>query len=128
MAQDEKPKLYIYKEVMQGRAQVGLVVRTSVDDYLKGVIKIHEFTRADKEQDRINYVDYCDANTGLIFLTYRPQKEIDAIVNTWMADHTPVYDFTSDDGIQHTVWTIDDDSIIGKLVNTVCADSGIICG
>lgn len=117
LAQDENAKLYIYKEVMQGRAQVGLVVRTSVDDYLKGVIKIHEFTRPDKEQDRINYVDYCDANTGLIFLTYRPQQEVDAVVNAWMNDHAPVYDFTADDGIQHTVWAIDDDSVIEKLVN-----------
>ncbi len=117
LVQDEKPQLYIYKEVMQGRTQIGLVTRTSVDDYLNGVIKIHEFTRADKEQDRINYVDYCDANTGLIFLTYRPQREIDVIVNTWIAEHASVYDFTSDDGIQHTVWTIDNDSIIEKLVN-----------
>ena len=116
LVQDQKPQLYIYKEVMQGRAQIGLVTRTSVDDYLNGVIKIHEFTRADKEQDRINYVDHCDANTGLIFLTYRPQRKIDALVNTWIAEHTPVYDFSSDDGIQHTVWTIDADEVIEQLV------------
>lgn len=116
LVQDKKAQLYIYKEVMQDRAQIGLVTRTSVDDYLNGVIKIHEFTRADKEQDRINYVDYCDANTGLIFLTYRPQREIDAIVNTWIAEHAPVYDFTSDDGIQHTVWTIDNDGVIEQVV------------
>lgn len=117
LIQDGKAKLYIYKEIMEGRAQVGLVVCTSVDDYLEGVIKIHEFTRAVKEQDRINYVDYCDANTGLIFLTYRSKDEVNKIVRAWINDHEPVYDFTSDDGIQHTVWAIDDNSVIDTLVN-----------
>ncbi len=117
LIQDDTAKLYIYKEIMEGRAQTGLVVCTSVDDYLEGVIKIHEFTRAVKEQDRINYVDYCDANTGLIFLTYRAQDEVNTIVNTWMNAHKPVYDFIADDGIQHTAWAIDDKSVIDTLVN-----------
>ncbi|GAK54907.1 uncharacterised conserved protein UCP033563 [Candidatus Vecturithrix granuli] len=116
LVQDAQEHLYIYKEVMQGRSQVGLVTRTSIDDYLKGIIKIHEFTRADKEQDRINHVDYTNANTGLIFLTYRPHKEIDAIMNAWIAAHQPVYDFTSDDGIRHTVWIIEDQKVIQALV------------
>ena len=116
LVQDDRAKLYIYKEVMEGRAQVGLVACTSVDDYLNGVIKIHEFTRADKEQDRINYVDYCDANTGLIFLTYRSREEVNTIVNNWMNNHDAVYDFTSGDGIQHTVWVIDDNKLISELI------------
>ena len=68
--QDETPCLYIYRQIMNGRAQTGLVFCASIDDYLNNNIKKHEFTRADKEQDRINHVDYCNANTGPIFLTY----------------------------------------------------------
>ena len=69
--QDETPCLYIYRQIMNGRAQTGLVFCASIDDYLNNNIKKHEFTRADKEQDRINHVDYCNANTGPIFLTYK---------------------------------------------------------
>ncbi len=116
LVQDSEERLYIYKEVMEGRTQIGLVVCTSINDYTDGIIKIHERTRPDKEQDRINYVDYCDANTGLIFLTYRSQNTINTIINTWIETHTPVYDFTAGDGIQHTVWNIDDNEVIGSLV------------
>ena len=69
--QDETPCLYIYRQTMNGRAQTGLVFCASIDQYINNTIKKHEFTRADKEQDRINHVDYCDANTGPIFLTYK---------------------------------------------------------
>ncbi|MEA4849215.1 MAG: DUF1015 family protein [Clostridiaceae bacterium] len=112
---DEKNCMYIYKQVMKGRAQIGIVGCTSIDDYVNNIIKKHEFTRADKEQDRINHVDYCNANTGPIFLTYRASKEINKMVNSWMSNHEPVYDFVSDDGIGHTVWVIDDAAAIGKL-------------
>ena len=75
--------------------------------------KKHELTRADKEQDRINHVD-CKP-TGPIFLTYRSSKEINEIVDSWMANHEPVYDFISDDGIGHTVWIIDEAAAINRL-------------
>ena len=113
--QDEKPCLYIYKQVMQGRAQIGIVGCASIDDYMNNNIRKHELTRADKEQDRINHVDYCDANTGPIFLTYRAQADINAMVDAQMEAKPPVYDFTSDDGISHTVWVIDDAAVIEKL-------------
>lgn len=116
--QDSKPCLYIYKQVMDGRAQVGIVGCTSIDEYMEGSIKKHELTRADKEQDRINHVDYCDANTGPIFLTYRAKEEIDAMVKGVMEGKAPVYDFISDDGIGHTVWVIDDDA----LVEAICKE------
>lgn len=119
--QDQAPCLYLYKQVMNGRAQVGIVGCTAVDDYRNNVIKKHELTRADKEQDRINHVDYCDANTGPIFLTYRAQDSINEIVEQVMAAKAPVYDFTSDDGITHTVWVIDD----AKLCDEIC---GIFAG
>lgn len=114
--QDENPCLYIYKQVMDGRVQIGIVGCTAVDDYKNNVIRKHELTRADKEQDRINHVDYCDANTGPIFLTYRNRAEIDAQVEAVMAAKSPVYDFTSDDGISHTVWVMDD----AAAIKTVC--------
>ena len=113
--QDEKPCLYIYKQVMEGRAQIGIVGCTSIDDYRNNIIKKHELTRADKEQDRINHVDYCDANTGPIFLTYRAQSRIDQLVKGVMDSKAPVYDFVSDDGIGHTVWVMDEDGVIGEI-------------
>ncbi len=115
LQQDKNNYLYIYKQVMNGRAQVGLVGCTSIDDYINNIIKKHEFTRADKEQDRINHVDYCNANTGPIFLTYRAKKSINDMVNSWMTGHKSVYDFVSEDGIGHTVWVIDDETVIKKL-------------
>ena len=115
--QDETPCLYIYKQVMLGRAQIGIVGCASIDDYRNNNIRKHELTRADKEQDRINHVDYCDANTGPIFLTYRAQADINALVDAQMAAKAPVYDFVSDDGIGHTVWVIDDATVIEKLTD-----------
>ena len=115
--QDGTPCLYIYKQVMQGRSQIGIVGCASIDDYKNNNIRKHELTRADKEQDRINHVDYCDANTGPIFLTYRARADIDALVAAQMAAKAPVYDFTSDDGISHTVWVMDDAAVIEKLTN-----------
>ena len=113
--QEEKPCLYIYKQVMEGRAQVGIVGCASVDDYRNHIIKQHELTRADKEQDRFRHVDYCDANTGPIFLTYRRQSTVDALVQHVMKSKSPVYDFVSEDGIGHTVWVIDRDAVIEEI-------------
>lgn len=106
-AQDGESRFYIYRQVMNGRAQTGLVGCVSIDDYINNIIKKHELTRADKEADRINHVDYCDANTGPIFLTYRPQEKVAAILGEWTKNHAPVYDFVTDDGIGNTVWVID---------------------
>lgn len=113
--QDEDAKFYIYRQIMNGRAQTGLVGCVSIDDYINGIIKKHELTRADKEADRINHVDYCDANTGPIFLTYRPQSEISAIVSDWSNSHNPDYDFVTDDGITNTVWVINCDETNKKI-------------
>jgi uncharacterized protein (DUF1015 family) len=115
LQQDKNACLYIYKQMMNGRAQIGLVGCNSIDDYINNIIKKHEFTRADKEQDRINHVDYTNANTGPIFLTYRAKKAINDMVDGWMANHKPVYDFVSEDSIGHTVWVIDDEAVIKKL-------------
>lgn len=113
--QDEKPCIYIYRQIMNGRSQTGLVGCTAIDDYINNVIKKHELTRADKEADRINHVDYCDANTGPIFLTYRKNEFISSAVENWKEAHAPVYDFVTDDGISNTVWVVDDDELISAI-------------
>ncbi|MBQ8210100.1 MAG: DUF1015 domain-containing protein [Clostridia bacterium] len=114
--QDDEPKLYIYRQIMNGRAQTGIVGCASIDDYMNNIIKKHELTRADKEADRINHVDYCDANTGPIFLTYRGKDAIDAVVAKYTATE-PEYDFTTDDGIVNTVWVVAEQADIDALVN-----------
>ncbi|MBA7541600.1 hypothetical protein ES705_33916 [subsurface metagenome] len=114
--QDEQEKIYIYRQIMKGRAQTGLVVCVSINDYLKGKIKKHENTRADKEKDRINHIDFTDANTGPVFMTYKAKTEITEILNKWVKKKEPVYDFTSEDGITHTCWVIDDEQVIKRLI------------
>lgn len=114
LIQDSEPCLYIYKQVMNGRSQTGIVGCASIDDYMNNVIKKHEHTLAKKEQDRINHVNTCDANTGPIFLTYRKNDEISSTVESWMNNNQPVYDFTADD-VSQTVWVVDDAKIVNRL-------------
>ena len=113
--QDSEPCLYIYRQIMNGRTQTGIVGCASIDDYINNVIKKHELTRADKEADRINHVDYCDANTGPIFLTYRGNESIDKTVLKY-TETEPEYDFNTEDGIRNTVWVIRDKADIDSLV------------
>lgn len=118
--QDENPCLYIYRQIMNGRSQTGIVFCASIDDYINNVIKKHEFTRADKEEDRINHVDYCDANTGPIFLTYKEDQIASEIIDAWIQNESkrrPAYSFVSDDGISHIVWVIDNEIIISELID-----------
>lgn len=115
LRQDLKDQFYIYELIMEGRSQTGLVVCTAIDEYLDNTIKKHELTRADKEIDRINHVNACNANTGPIFLTYRGQEAIDQMIAAWQEKQPPVYDFTSDDGVTHRVWVIDEDPVINQL-------------
>lgn len=113
---DKSNCLYVYRQIMNGRAQTGLVSCTAIDDYINNVIKKHEHTRADKEQDRINHVNICDANTGPIFLTYKYKKEINDIIIE-CTEKNPVYEFISEDGISHAVWVIDNEIYINNLIN-----------
>lgn len=118
--QDEQPCLYIYRQIMNGRSQTGIVFCASIDDYINNVIKKHEFTRADKEEDRINHVDYCDANTGPIFLTYKEDQIASEIIDAWIQNESkrkPVYNFVAEDGITHIVWVIDNEIIINELID-----------
>ncbi len=119
--QDEIPCLYIYQLTMDGRSQNGIVGCASIDEYINNKIKKHELTRADKEADRINHVDYCDANTGPIFLTYKAKDEIDTIVNNWIKDNKPEYDFTPEDNVNHKVWVINEQKAIDSLTELFAA-------
>ena len=111
---------YIYELIMDGRHQTGIVAASSIDDYINGIIKKHENTRAEKEKDRINHVYTLSAQTGPIFLAYRDSDVLNEIVNEKKKE-TPVYGFTSDDGITHNVWVIDDAEIIGKVKDAFSA-------
>lgn len=104
---EEAPCYYLYRQIMDGRSQTGIVACASIDDYQNQMIKKHENTRADKEEDRIRHVDICNAQTGPIFLAYRAQEGIQSIIETVLAT-APVYDFVSDDGIGHQVWVVKD--------------------
>ncbi|MEZ3421822.1 MAG: DUF1015 family protein [Eubacterium sp.] len=114
MIQDETPCFYIYRQIMNGRAQVGLAGCASIDDYMNNVIKKHEKTLAKKEKDRINHVNITNANTGPIFLTYRKNSAINMAVSLWMNEKEPAYDFEAD-GVQQTVWVVDDSEVINRL-------------
>lgn len=111
---ESKACYYIYQLVMNGRSQTGLVCGSSVDDYENDLIKKHEFTRPEKELDRINHIKTTGAQTGNVFLAYKQVEAIDEVIDAWKKK-SPVYDFTADDGIRHTVWIVNDDDTIEKI-------------
>ncbi len=113
---DEEPCYYLYELTMNGRSQTGIVACASIDDYENEVIKKHENTRAEKEADRIHHVDSCNAQTGPIFLAYRNQEKIDILVEQ-IKSRDALYDFTSDDGIRHRVFLVDDRTEISMIEN-----------
>lgn len=113
--QDEKPMLYIYKQVMNGRPQIGIVGCVSIDEYQNNVIKKHEYTRVEKELDRINHFDVCNANTEPVFLTFRNDKRVKTIIEGWIANHKPAFDIVAGDGVWHTLWAIHDEQVIASL-------------
>lgn len=115
LIQDEKPNYYLYELIRKGKSQTGIVGVSSIDDYMNGVIKKHELTREDKEQDRIHHVDICDANTGPIFLACRYPEELLVLMENWKNSHELVYDFTSEDEITHRVWIVDEEEKIQKI-------------
>ena len=100
---------------MNGIEQTGLVCCSSIDDYENNLIKKHEFTRPEKELDRINHIKITGAQTGNVFLAYRNVDEIDEIIANWKKDRSPIYNFTAEDQIQHTIWLINDEGIINRI-------------
>ena len=128
LALDEKPHFYLYRLIMNGRAQTGIAATFSVDDYDNDVILKHEKTRKVKEDDRTNHIITTSAQTGVVFLTYRGVKTINDLVVKTIQEVSPDYDFTAPDGIQHTVWVIPDEhndliiSEFAKIKNLYIAD------
>ena len=109
LVQDEKPSYYIYAQTMNGKTQYGLVVGAFVDDYLNGTIKKHELTRKDKEEDRMKHVRVNDANIEPVFFAYPDNKVLDELINKYVKNHAPEYDFIAPiDGFGHQFWVISD--------------------
>ena len=114
---ENKPCYYIYQLTMNDRAQVGLVCGSSVDDYENGLIKKHEFTRPEKELDRITHIKTTRAQTGNVFIAYRNVAEIDELIAGCMKEKSPQYSFTADDNVQHSIWVVNDDKIILQITS-----------
>jgi uncharacterized protein (DUF1015 family) len=115
LIEEEKPCYYIYRLVMNGKSQTGLVAASSVEDYEKGIIRKHELTRPEKEKDRIDHMKAIRAQTGNVFLAYKSVASIDALIEDWKGGHTPQYDFVAADGIGHTIWKVDDEKAIASI-------------
>ena len=114
LVQDEKEKYYVYAQTMDGRTQYGLVLCAHTDDYASGVIKKHELTRKDKEDDRMVHVRIQNANIEPVFFAYKDNEELNGIV-TKAAAGAPEYDFTDENGFRHTLWVIDDDAVVARI-------------
>ncbi len=120
---EEKPCYYIYRQEMpllpytgdSAHIQTGLVCLSSVQDYEDDIIKKHEFTRPEKEQDRIDHMIAVKAQTGNVLMAYKDTMELDALINGWKATNKPVYDITTEDNIHHTIWRIDRDLVIASI-------------
>jgi uncharacterized protein (DUF1015 family) len=115
LVQEQRDCFYVYRQRMGTITQTGLVVCASVDDYQSGVIKKHEHTRADKEEDRVKHIDYLDANDEPVFYLSRSCAEVEGIIEG-VTSGSPEYDFVSNDGVAHTLWTIAEQTLIDRLV------------
>lgn len=120
LRQDPGPCFYLYRQVMGRHSQVGLVAAASCEDYLNGVIKKHEFTRPDKEDDRVRHIEALNSQTGPVFLTYRANATLDELVGRKTAE-PPAIDFTASDGVRHTAWVIGDAQDIRSISSTFAA-------
>jgi len=115
LVQDDKEMYYIYAQTMDGRTQYGLVAAANVDDYMTGKIKKHELTRKDKEDDRMIHVRIQNANIEPVFFAYPDVAEMNEIVENFVKNNAPEYDFTAADGFGHKFWVIRDDAINARI-------------
>ena len=115
LVREEKPCYYIYRLVMGQRDQTGLVCVSAVEDYNNDIIRKHEFTRPEKENDRINHIRITGAQTGNVFLAYRNNDELDGIISRWKDEHKPLYAFSAEDGVSHMIWIVDDEAAISRI-------------
>ncbi len=114
LRQDERPCFYLYRQVMGAHSQVGLVAAASCEDYLQGVIKKHELTRPDKEDDRLRHIETLNAQTGPVFLVYRAEQALDELVAR-RTSGVPAVDFTARDGVRHTAWVLDEAADLERI-------------
>lgn len=121
LIEEDKPCYYIYRLVMNGKSQTGLVAGSSVDDYEKGIIRKHELTRPEKEKDRIDHMKAIRAQTGNVFLAYKSVPDIDKLIGEWQK-REPMYDFVAADGIGHTIWRVDDEKTIATISGLFARD------
>ncbi len=105
--QDKQDSFYLYQQVMGDHKQIGIIACVSADEYQNNIIKKHELTRPDKEEDRTKHIERLDAQTGMVFLTYRAEESINDLVKGCIKK-APLYDFTGSDGVQHTIWAVDE--------------------
>jgi len=119
LLQDPKPGLFLYRQVMDGRTQTGVVGCVHVDDYERDLIRKHEKTRQDKEDDRTRHVLTLNANAEPVFLTYRGRSDIDELVAGIVSASPPLYDFTAPDGVRHTVWAAPDARALARAFGAV---------
>jgi uncharacterized protein (DUF1015 family) len=115
--QDEKPCYYIYELAWKGRTQTGLVCVSAVEDYFKDVIKKHEFTRPEKEKDRIDHMQTIRAQTGNVFLACKDLKELNDVFDKWKDQNTAEYFFTANDGVTHTIWVVNSIATVDIITN-----------
>jgi uncharacterized protein (DUF1015 family) len=115
LKQDKQPAFYLYRQIMGQHSQIGLVAAASCDEYLRGIIKKHELTRPDKEDDRVRHIESLNSQTGPVFITYRAVPALDALFAKKVADK-PDVDFTGQDGVRHTSWAISDNAAIETIV------------
>ena len=121
LVQDEKENYYVYAQTMNGRTQYGLVVAANVEDYLSGVIKKHELTRRDKEEDRMKHVRNSNANIEPVFFSYPDNEELDGIVARVCKEKAAEYDFVAPDGFGHHFWVIDNEADIKRITELFAA-------
>lgn len=138
--EESKECYYIYREIMDGRSQTGLVATFAIDDYLNNVIKRHEYTRQEKEDDRTRHIDICSAQTGLVFLAFQEGMALRVMLEKATHDE-PLYDFFSADNVRQLVWKVDDPEKVEKIteafkaVNSMyiadghhrCASAAMVC-
>lgn len=114
LIQDDQPCYYVYKQKMGDHIQVGLAAAVSVDEYQENIIRKHEFTRPDKEQDRVDHITATEAQTGAVFLTYKANPTVKELLDQAMTK-PPAYDFTADDGISHTLYVVNEPSQVAAI-------------
>jgi len=121
LQQEPQSCCYLYQQEMKGRKQVGVVATVSVEEYESGIIKKHEFTRVEKEEDRVRHFQTCEAHTEPVFLTYRNQREIDEIMEECMRKTQPLYRITGKDGVEHALYRLENEEKVRRLEELFCS-------